>query len=135
MKDSLKLAARAIRLLQKYWRDHQSYQGFELDKMKDLPKVIERARTMLTNNNKNKESHLTPLKIEEWDIDDMFNNIHIDTVKDHVTHLIERVKRIITAHPRDIYLHIGTDPADDYISNYSTPTGTHKSHTNGHYRL
>jgi len=41
---SLKLASRAIKLLQQIWRRSDSYRGFEMSKMNELREVVERVQ-------------------------------------------------------------------------------------------
>jgi len=107
---SLKLAARGIRLLQGACHKHNSYKGFEMPKMNDLPGFIEDTRAEFADSD-------GILKAEEWDIDDMFNNIPINTVYTDLSNLCTRIRHIITRSPRlQIYLHIATDPNDDHIS-------------------
>jgi len=111
IRNSLIIASSAIKSLLKVWRDSDDYHGFEMIKMTDLPSIIDQARHTWPNDTEQ------ILKIEEWDIDDMFNNIPLNKAMAYLKQLIKEVKRLITRSSRlDIYIHIGKTPDDDHIS-------------------
>jgi len=114
MAKNLKLVARTLKLLQKPWRKHESYHGFEMEKMSEMTELVEHAREEWPKE--------LAMIIEEWDISDMFNNISISKVKKYLSKLIQKVSKIITRNRRfEIYAHLAPNPKDDHLStsNYS----------------
>jgi len=83
----------------------------------DLPNLITEARDRWPTTNGSTEH---AIKIEEWDITDMFNNIPIPKVKRQLKTLIRRVKKISTTNPTRIFIYLGKDQKDDHIS--TSPT-------------
>jgi len=117
---NLKLAARCLRILQKTWRNHHSYKGFELQRMTDITEFIDLARNTFPFSDVDKPD----IRIEERDIDDMFNNVPMKKARNYLKKLICTVKRIVTSSPRlQIYIHIASNPNDDHISTSPSSTG------------
>jgi len=113
---SLRLTARSIRILHRKWRDSDLHHGFEMPNMSDLTDIVTKARHTLITPTPNTSPPL--ITIEEWDIEDMFNNIPTKQALKDLARLIKVVKSTTTNNPRlKIFAHIHhSDKTLDHIS-------------------